>query len=166
MTADGQGRTVDFSNCVLVMTSNLGAEAIQGITESGEVHRLEQTVLGIVAQHFRPEFVNRIDDIVVFRPLEREHIERIARLQLQALNLRLAEQGISLVLEDAAFDALTEAGFDPVYGARPLRRVIQNMLQNPLASALLAGQINDGETVRISAGEGGITINDSIANAA
>ena len=144
---DGQGRTVDFSNCVLVMTSNLGAEAIQGITESGEVHRLEQTVLGIVAQHFRPEFVNRIDDIVVFRPLEREHIERIARLQLQALNLRLAEQGISLVLEDAAFDALTEAGFDPVYGARPLRRAVQKMIENPLADAMLTDDFPSGQTL-------------------
>ena len=144
---DGQGRTVDFSNCVLVMTSNLGAEAIQGITESGEVHRLEQTVLGIVAQHFRPEFVNRIDDIVVFRPLEREHIERIARLQLQALNLRLAEQGISLVLEDAALDALTEAGFDPVYGARPLRRAVQKMIENPLADAMLTDDFPSGQTL-------------------
>jgi ATP-dependent Clp protease ATP-binding subunit ClpB len=134
---DGHGRTVDFSNCVLVMTSNLGSEAIQALTESGDQARIEPTVMGIVAQHFRPEFVNRIDDIVVFQPLTQLEIGRIADLQLALLNGRLAEQGLSIQLDSSALEAIVAAGYDPVYGARPLRRAMQKMIENPLADALL-----------------------------
>jgi len=144
---DGHGRTVDFSNCVLVMTSNLGSQAIQTFTEE-EVgrsekklegnDRLNSLVMGIVAQHFRPEFINRIDDVVVFRPLAQEDIERIAVLQLELLNQRLAEQNLSLVLSPTAMERLCQAGYDPVYGARPLKRAIQRMVENPLAEALLS----------------------------
>jgi ATP-dependent Clp protease ATP-binding subunit ClpB len=134
---DGHGRTVDFSNCVLVMTSNLGSEAIQALTESGDNERIEPTVMGIVAQHFRPEFVNRIDDIVVFQPLTQLEIGRIAQLQLTSLNNRLAEQGLSIVLDSSAMEAIVAAGYDPVYGARPLKRAMQKMIENPLADALL-----------------------------
>jgi ATP-dependent Clp protease ATP-binding subunit ClpB len=144
---DGHGRTVDFSNCVLVMTSNLGSQAIQTFTEE-EVgrsekklegdDRLNSLVMGIVAQHFRPEFINRIDDVVVFRPLAQEDIERIAVLQLELLNQRLAEQNLSLVLSPTAMERLCQAGYDPVYGARPLKRAIQRLVENPLAEALLS----------------------------
>ncbi len=140
---DGHGRTVDFSNCVLVMTSNLGSEAIQALTESGDKDRIEPTVMGIVAQHFRPEFVNRIDDIVVFQPLTQQEIGRIADLQLTSLNSRLAEQGLSIQLDSSAIEAIVAAGYDPVYGARPLRRAMQKMIENPLADALLTLDLTD-----------------------
>ncbi|MEC8346794.1 MAG: ATP-dependent chaperone ClpB [Pseudomonadota bacterium] len=150
---DGHGRTVDFSNCVLVMTSNLGSEAIQAFAQdaveaggkrsnadsnSGDANeRLNAVVMGIVAQHFRPEFVNRVDDVVVFRPLDTFAIRRIAALQLASLNRRLAEQGLSLNLTSAAINAICEAGYDPVYGARPLKRAMVRLVENPLAEALL-----------------------------
>ena len=140
---DGHGRTVDFSNCVLVMTSNLGSEAIQALTESGDKDRIEPTVMGIVAQHFRPEFVNRIDDIVVFQPLTQQEIGRIADLQLTSLNSRLAEQGLSIQLDSSAIEAIVAGGYDPVYGARPLRRAMQKMIENPLADALLTLDLTD-----------------------
>jgi ATP-dependent Clp protease ATP-binding subunit ClpB len=140
---DGHGRTVDFSNCVLVMTSNLGSEAIQALTESGDNERIEPTVMGIVAQHFRPEFINRIDDIVVFQPLSQQQIGRIADLQLVSLNSRLAEQGLSIELDRGATEAIVAAGYDPVYGARPLKRAIQKIIENPLADALLTLDLTD-----------------------
>ena len=149
---DGHGRTVDFSNCVLVMTSNLGSEAIQTFTQDGADNdnveafnqRLNDMVMGIVAQHFRPEFINRIDDVVVFKPLSSDHIQRIAQLQLGLLNQRLAEQGLSLTLSDQAMQAVCEAGYDPVYGARPLKRALQRLVENPLAQALLGEDFESG----------------------
>ena len=149
---DGHGRTVDFSNCVLVMTSNLGSEAIQTFTQDGADNdnveafnqRLNDMVMGIVAQHFRPEFINRIDDVVVFKPLSSDHIQRIAQLQLGLLNQRLAEQGLSLTLSDQAMRAVCEAGYDPVYGARPLKRALQRLVENPLAQALLGEGFESG----------------------
>ena len=149
---DGHGRTVDFSNCVLVMTSNLGSEAIQTFTQDGADNdnveafnqRLNDMVMGIVAQHFRPEFINRIDDVVVFKPLSSDHIQRIAQLQLGLLNQRLAEQGLSLTLSDQAMQAVCEAGYDPVYGARPLKRALQRLVENPLAQALLGEGFESG----------------------
>ena len=149
---DGHGRTVDFSNCVLVMTSNLGSEAIQTFTQDGADNdnveafnqRLNDMVMGIVAQHFRPEFINRIDDVVVFKPLSSDHIQRIAQLQLDLLNQRLAEQGLSLTLSDQAMQAVCEAGYDPVYGARPLKRALQRLVENPLAQALLGEGFESG----------------------
>ena len=142
---DGHGRTVDFSNCVLVMTSNLGSQAIQSFTEESDgddeaqaySQRLHEMVMGIVAQHFRPEFINRVDDVVVFKPLSSDHIQHIAHLQLGLLNERLAEQDLSLTLSDQAMHAVCEAGYDPVYGARPLKRALQRLVENPLAQALL-----------------------------
>lgn len=149
---DGHGRTVDFSNCVLVMTSNLGSEAIQAFTQDSTDsddteafnQRLNDMVMGIVAQHFRPEFINRVDDVVVFKPLSSEHIQRIAQLQLGLLNQRLAEQALSLTLSEQAMRAVCEAGYDPVYGARPLKRALQRLVENPLAQALLGEGFEPG----------------------
>jgi len=152
---DGHGRTVDFSNCVLVMTSNLGSEAIQAFTQDGADsdnveafnQRLNDMVMGIVAQHFRPEFINRVDDVVVFKPLSSEHIQHIAQLQLGLLNQRLAEQELSLTLSDQAMQAVCEAGYDPVYGARPLKRALQRLVENPLAQALLGEGFESGSAL-------------------
>ena len=144
---DGHGRTVDFSNCVLVMTSNLGSEAIQALTEDGNEARIESTVMGIVAQHFRPEFINRIDDVVVFKPLGEEQIGQIAKLQLDALNVRLGEQDLQLTLADDGLKAVTSAGYDAVYGARPLKRAIQRLVENPLANQILAGKFAPGAEI-------------------
>lgn len=144
---DGHGRTVDFKNCVLVMTSNLGSDAIQALTEDGNEERIENTVMGIVAQHFRPEFINRVDDVVVFRPLGEEQIGQIAELQLEALNERLAEQHLQLQLTDEALTAVTAAGYDSVYGARPLKRAIQRLVENPLANEILAGKFLSGSKI-------------------
>jgi ATP-dependent Clp protease ATP-binding subunit ClpB len=151
---DGHGRTVDFRNTVLVMTSNLGSQAIQALTESGEGERIKSTVEGVVAQHFKPEFINRIDDIVVFRVLTREEVRDIADIQFEVLKRRLAEQDIDLVLDPEAADALVEEGYDPVYGARPLKRVIQRRVENPLANRLLAGDFVPGDVVHVRAADG------------
>ncbi|MEZ5597766.1 MAG: ATP-dependent chaperone ClpB [Pseudomonadales bacterium] len=151
---DGHGRTVDFRNTVLVMTSNLGSSAIQSLTEAGDTDRITSTVMGVVSQHFRPEFINRIDDIVVFHPLSREHMRDIADIQLAALRKRLAEQDLNLVIDEAAYEQLVEEGYDPVYGARPLKRVIQKRVENPLASRLLRGDYVPGSTVTISSRNG------------
>ena len=163
---DGHGRTVDFSNCVLVMTSNLGSEAIQTFTQDGADNdnveafnqRLNDMVMGIVAQHFRPEFINRIDDVVVFKPLSSDHIQRIAQLQLGLLNQRLAEQGLSLTLSDQAMQAVCEAGYDPVYGARPLKRALQRLVENPLAQVLLGEGFESGAALYGDWREGRLTV--------
>jgi len=144
---DGQGRTVDFRNTVIVMTSNLGSEVIQQQAADGDYQSMKDAVLTAVANHFRPEFINRIDDMVVFHSLDRKHIREISRIQLQALNARLHERGIDLQVGEAALDRLGDAGFDPVYGARPLKRSIQQMLENPLAQDLLAGRFVPGDTI-------------------
>ncbi|MEM7220503.1 MAG: ATP-dependent chaperone ClpB [Pseudomonadota bacterium] len=144
---DGHGRTVDFRNTVIVMTSNLGSDVIQRLTEEGAVAGIQDAVLEIVGRHFRPEFLNRIDDLVVFHPLEREHMRDIAAIQLRHLDARLAGQGLTLRLSDAVTEALLEEGYDPVYGARPLKRVLQRRLENPLAEALLAGQFAAGTKI-------------------
>jgi ATP-dependent Clp protease ATP-binding subunit ClpB len=134
---------------VLVMTSNLGSEAIQALTESGRYDAIKSTVLGVVTQHFRPEFLNRVDDIVVFHPLAREHMRGIAQIQLQALRARLKDQDLGLELTDAALQLLTEQGYDPVYGARPPQCAIQRNIENPLATELLAGKYAPGDTIRV-----------------
>ncbi len=151
---DGHGRTVDFRNCVLVMTSNLGSEAIQAMTESGNLSRLKETVLGVVSQHFRPEFINRIDDMVVFHPLSKEQVAEIAELQLEILRSRLREQQLHLSLQTRAIEALVDEGYDPVYGARPLKRVIQKRIENPLATGLLAGSYTPDQEVVVSYEDG------------
>jgi ATP-dependent Clp protease ATP-binding subunit ClpB len=146
---DGQGRTVDFRNTVLVMTSNLGSDAIQALTQSGRTERIRETVMGIVTQHFRPEFLNRIDDVVVFHPLGREHMAAIAEIQLAHLRNRLRERDLAIELTPEAVELLVEQGYDPVYGARPLKRVIQRNIENPLATELLAGRYAPGTTIAV-----------------
>ncbi|RZA21375.1 MAG: ATP-dependent chaperone ClpB, partial [Lysobacteraceae bacterium] len=154
---DGQGRTVDFRNTVIVMTSNLGSHQIQELDgdDSPEAYtQMKAAVMGVVQAHFRPEFINRLDDIVVFHPLDKRQIKQIARIQLRGLEKRLGERGIRIELSDNAFDLLGNIGFDPVYGARPLKRAIQQQLENPLAQAILSGAFGNGDTVRVDA-EGG-----------
>jgi ATP-dependent Clp protease ATP-binding subunit ClpB len=148
---DGQGRTVDFRNTVIVMTSNLGSNLIQEQAGDSEADYLQMkaSVLGVVQAHFRPEFINRLDDLVVFRPLDKKQIRSIARIQLDYLAKRLAERQLSLDLTDKALDLLGSAGFDPVYGARPLKRAIQQQLENPLAQRILQGVFSPGQTVRV-----------------
>ena len=151
---DGHGRTVDFRNCVLVMTSNLGSETMQEMAADTDFEGLQRTVLGVVRRHFRPEFVNRIDDLVVFHSLDKAQVGRIAELQVELLRGRLQQQDVSISLADAARDALVEEGYDPVYGARPLKRVIQTRIENPLATKLLAGEVGPGDEVQVDYGEG------------
>ena len=152
---DGHGRTVDFRNCVVVMTSNLGSHIIGKLTRQDARDRIPQSVMAVVTDHFRPEFINRIDEIVVFHTLDAEQIQAIARIQLDALAERLAEQHLGLDVSNDAMRMLGAAGFDPVYGARPLRRAIQQRVENPLAQAVLAGRFAPGDTVGVdvSAGE-------------
>ncbi len=146
---DGQGRTVDFRHTVIVMTSNLGSHVIQEKAGAANYADMKESVLEIVGDHFRPEFINRIDDVVVFHPLERDHIRQITGIQVTTLAKRLKANGITIEVSDAALDMLGEAGFDPVYGARPLRRAIQNHLENRLAKEILAGEFAAGDTVQI-----------------
>jgi len=152
---DGHGRTVDFRNCVLVMTSNLGSDAIQSLTEAGNEEGIKDTVMNVVSQHFRPEFINRIDDIVVFHPLAREHVAKIADLQVDVLRRRLGEQDLSIELTPGAVEALVAEGYDPVYGARPLKRVIQKRIENPLAQRILAGDFVPGTRIEVVFVDGG-----------
>jgi len=154
---DGQGRTVDFRNTVIVMTSNLGSHQIQELAgdDSPEAYtQMKASVMGVVQAHFRPEFINRLDDIVVFHPLDKAQIKSIARIQLRGLEKRLAERGIGIELTDKAFELLGNVGFDPVYGARPLKRAIQQQLENPLAQDILSGRFGNGDVVKVDA-EGG-----------
>ena len=151
---DGQGRTVDFRNTVIVMTSNLGSQVIQEIAGEEHYETIKGQVMEIVGQHFRPEFINRLDEIVVFHPLEREQIRAIADIQIGLLRDRLADRDLELGVSDAALDKLGEAGFDPVYGARPLKRAIQQQLENPLAQAILAGRFLSGETIDVDVEDG------------
>jgi ATP-dependent Clp protease ATP-binding subunit ClpB len=154
---DGQGRTVDFRNTVIVMTSNLGSHQIQELSGDGSAEaytQMKAAVMGVVQAHFRPEFINRLDDIVVFHPLDKQQIKSIARIQLRGLEKRLAERGLKLELSEKAFELLGNVGFDPVYGARPLKRAIQAQIENPLAQKILAGEFGNGDTVRVDA-EGG-----------
>jgi ATP-dependent Clp protease ATP-binding subunit ClpB len=151
---DGHGRTVDFRNTVIVMTSNLGSQVIQEMAGEEHYDRMKSAVMEIVGQHFRPEFINRVDEAVVFHPLGREQIRAITGIQIEYLGRRLVERDMALEVTDAALDLLGEAGFDPVYGARPLKRAIQQQLENPLAQDILAGKYGPGDTVRVDA-EGG-----------
>jgi ATP-dependent Clp protease ATP-binding subunit ClpB len=146
---DGHGRTVDFRNTVVIMTSNLGSQVIQEMAGEEHYDRMKAAVLEIVGQHFRPEFINRIDDIVVFHPLAREHIRRIVEIQLGYLRRRLADRDIRIEVDAPALDRLGEAGFDPVYGARPLKRTLQQELENPLAQRILRGDFGPGDTITV-----------------
>jgi len=146
---DGQGRTVDFRNTVIVMTSNLGSQQIQELAGEENYERMKAAVMEVVGSHFRPEFINRIDEAVVFHPLGREQIRSITTIQIDYLRKRLAERELGLTLSDAALDRLGEAGFDPVYGARPLKRAIQQQLENPLAQEILAGRFQPGQVIEV-----------------
>ena len=154
---DGQGRTVDFRNTVIVMTSNLGSHQIQELSgdDSPEAYtQMKAAVMGVVQAHFRPEFINRLDDIVVFHPLDKQQIKQIAHIQLHGLEKRLGERNLKLEVSDKALELLGNVGFDPVYGARPLRRAVQSQIENPLAQKILAGDFVGGDTIKVDA-EGG-----------
>ncbi|HSN46903.1 MAG TPA: AAA family ATPase, partial [Casimicrobiaceae bacterium] len=153
---DGHGRTVDFKNTVVVMTSNLGSQMIQQMT-GNDYQVIKLAVMGEVRTHFRPEFVNRIDEIVVFHALSDKHIASIAAIQLKYLEARLAKLEIRLAVSDAALKLVSEAGFDPVYGARPLKRAIQQEIENPLAKEILGGRYAAGDTIEVGATGGEVT---------
>jgi ATP-dependent Clp protease ATP-binding subunit ClpB len=147
---------VDFRNTVIVMTSNIGSEIIQEKAGEENYDEMKQSVMGLVGQHFRPEFINRLDDIVVFHPLNREQIRAIADIQIGYLKQRLAERDMGIVLTEAAMDLLGKAGFDPVYGARPLKRAIRQQLENPLAQEILAGRFAVDDVIKVDAGPDGL----------
>lgn len=154
---DGHGRTVDFRNTVIVMTSNLGSQIIQEMAGEEHYQQMKQAVMEVVGTHFRPEFINRVDEVVVFHPLGREQIRSITAIQLDDLRRRLAERDIGLDVSEPALDRLGEAGFDPVYGARPLKRAIQHQVENPLAQAILSGEFLPGDTIRVDVAGDGLT---------
>jgi ATP-dependent Clp protease ATP-binding subunit ClpB len=151
---DGHGRTVDFRNTVIIMTSNLGSQKIQQMADDDDYTAMKAAVMDIVGEHFRPEFINRIDDLVVFHSLDRAQIRSIVDIQLAGLRKRLMERDLELEVSDEAMDQLAEAGFDPVYGARPLKRAIQQQLENPLAEAILRGDFVPGDAINVAL-EGG-----------
>jgi len=150
---DSHGRTVDFRNTVIIMTSNLGSQQIQELSANNDYEGMKQVVMDIVSQNFRPEFINRVDETVVFHPLLKEQIRDIAKIQLQHLAARLQEQDFNMQISDQAIDVLGEAGFDPVYGARPLKRAIQQYLENPLAQMILKGDYMPGDVINIAAND-------------
>ncbi len=154
---DGQGRTVDFRNTVIIMTSNLGSDIIQNMAVDNDYNAMKNAVMEIVGQHFRPEFINRLDESVVFHPLAKNEIRQIAKIQVDILASRLALQEFEFVISDTALDFLGDAGFDPVYGARPLKRAIQNELENPLSQMILAGEFASGDKIKAELAEGKIS---------
>ncbi len=146
---DGQGRTVDFRNTVVIMTSNLGSDLIQERFGALDYASMKELVMGVVGQSFRPEFINRIDEVVVFHPLGQKHIASIAQIQLQRLYQRLEDRGYAVHISDDALQLLGENGYDPVYGARPLKRAIQQQIENPLAQQILSGELVPGKTIEL-----------------
>jgi ATP-dependent Clp protease ATP-binding subunit ClpB len=156
---DGQGRTVDFRNVLIIMTSNLGSEYLVNLREGEDVKAVEKEVMGVVRGHFRPEFLNRIDEIILFHRLRREDMSEIVDIQLKRLNRLLEDRKIGLSLDPKARQWLADKGYDPTYGARPLKRVIQKWVQDPLAQMLLAGELADGSTIKLGASQGRLTIN-------
>jgi ATP-dependent Clp protease ATP-binding subunit ClpB len=161
---DGQGRTVDFRNTILIMTSNLGSQLIQEMSNR-PFEEVRDAVMGVLRDHFRPEFLNRVDEIVVFKPLSQEQLSAIVNIQLQRLQKRLDERKIRLVVTDAARKLLIERGWDPVYGARPLKRAIQRMVQDPLAMQLLEGKFGEGDAVEVDSAGGELTFQKAKARA-
>jgi ATP-dependent Clp protease ATP-binding subunit ClpB len=156
---DGQGRTVDFRNVLIIMTSNLGSEYLVNLREGEDTKTVEKEVMGVVRGHFRPEFLNRVDEIILFHRLRREDMSEIVDIQLKRLNRLLEDRKIGLSLDAKARQWLADKGYDPTYGARPLKRVIQKWVQDPLAQMLLAGEIGDGSTIKLGATQGHLTIN-------
>lgn len=159
---DGQGRTVDFKQTLIILTSNLGSQALSQLPEGADSAQARRDVMDAVRAHFRPEFLNRLDETIIFDRLKRADMDGIVDIQMARLQKRLAARKIELALDDSAKEWLANEGYDPVFGARPLKRVIQRALQNPLAEALLAGEIKDGETVPVSAGADGLIIGDRL----
>ncbi|MPQ94543.1 ATP-dependent chaperone ClpB [Thioclava sp. JE_KL1] len=155
---DGQGRTVDFKQTLIVLTSNLGSQALSQLPEGTDAGEAKRQVMDAVRAHFRPEFLNRLDEMVIFDRLNRENMDGIVEIQLKRLEKRLAQRKITLDLDESAHKWLADAGYDPVYGARPLKRVIQRALQDPLAEAILGGDIMDGATVEVTAGPNGLIV--------
>jgi ATP-dependent Clp protease ATP-binding subunit ClpB len=163
---DGQGRTVDFKNTIIVLTSNLGSDVLAHQREGEPTAMVQGEVMNIVRHHFRPEFLNRLDEIVLFRRLQRSDMAAIVEIQLAGLRNLLADRKIELDIDRTALDWLASEGYDSTYGARPLKRVIQRSLQNSLAGLILEGGIKEGDTVRVSAGANGLVINGQLAEAA
>ena len=163
---DGQGRTVDFRNTLIIMTSNLGSEFLVNQPEGEDPEQVREQVMDVVRRHFPPEFINRVDEIIVFQRLKREDMGKIVDIQLQRLMKLLADRKITLKLDDKAKEWLGQKGYEPAYGARPLKRVIQKYVQDPLAEMVLAGKIHDGETVKITAGKDGLLFNGTAAKKA
>jgi ATP-dependent Clp protease ATP-binding subunit ClpB len=159
---DGQGRTVDFRNAVIVMTSNLGSDVIQQRAGESNYAAMKEAVMEHVRHAFRPEFINRLDEIVVFHPLASEQIRAIASIQIRYLQERLAEREMRIEVSDAALDHLGEAGFDPVYGARPLKRAIRTQLENPLAQEILAGKFGPGDRIEVGLRDGSLSFEQVI----
>jgi ATP-dependent Clp protease ATP-binding subunit ClpB len=163
---DGQGHTVDFRNTLIVMTSNLGAEYLVAQPEGEDSDKVRDQVMAAVRAHFRPEFLNRVDEIILFHRLKREQMGRIVDIQIAHLQKLLEERKIAITLDGKARDWLADKGYDPAYGARPLKRAIQKSVQDPLAELILSGKIKDGETVKISAGRDGLIFNGARVAAA
>ena len=155
---DGQGRTVDFTNTIIILTSNLGSQYLASLGEDEDVAKVEPQVMEVVRAHFRPEFLNRLDEIILFHRLSASHMGPIVDIQVQRLGKLLEDRKIKLELTDAARAWLGRVGYDPVYGARPLKRAVQKYLQDPLADAILAGTVRDGSTVKVDEGDGGLVI--------
>ena len=146
---DGHGRTVDFRNTVIIMTSNLGSDLVQELAGEANYQKMKDAVMDVVAGHFRPEFINRVDDMVVFHPLSRGQLKEVAGIQIGQLRSRMAEGEFRLQVSDSALERLAELGFDPVYGARPLKRAVQKELENPLAQGILSGEFKTGDCIVI-----------------
>jgi ATP-dependent Clp protease ATP-binding subunit ClpB len=162
---DGQGRTVDFRNTVLIMTSNLGSQVIQDMVNR-PFEEVQRAVMGVLREHFRPEFLNRVDEVIVFKPLTQEQLSQIVEIQLANLEKRLGERKIQLRVTDAAKKLLADRGWDPVYGARPLKRTIQRLVQDPLAMRILEGEFKEGDEIVVDAAGGEITFAKARAAAA
>ncbi len=158
---DSQGSVVDFKNTVIVMTSNLGSQDVRELGEGATDDEVRTVVMSAVSQHFRPEFINRIDELVIFHSLQKAQIRGIADIQLDRLRSRLSDRDMGLTVDDTAFDLLIDAGFDPIYGARPLKRAIQQQVENSLAQKILSGEFQPGDNILIKA-EGGQLVFDKI----
>jgi ATP-dependent Clp protease ATP-binding subunit ClpB len=158
---DGQGRTVDFKNTVIILTSNLGGEILASQPEGEDTNAVRDDVMDIVRAKFRPEFLNRLDEIILFRRLGRAQMDKIVDIQLTRLAKLLADRKIMIELDQVAREWLADAGYDPVYGARPLKRAVQRFLQDPLAEQILQGNIKDGDVVSVSSDGKGLLINEA-----
>jgi ATP-dependent Clp protease ATP-binding subunit ClpB len=163
---DGQGHIVDFRNTLIVMTSNLGADYLVNQPEGQDTDAVREQVMAVVRASFRPEFLNRVDEIILFHRLRREHMGRIVDIQIARLSKLLEDRKMTIALEPKAREWLAEKGYEPAYGARPLKRAIQKSLQDPLAELILSGKIKDGEKVTVSAGRQGLTFNGQVVAAA